>query len=84
MKPLDTEDLERIKGTQDNYNLLIYELGQFLYDKLQVESDIKDKERFIRDKFNEYQLHSISLNEEMFKKYGKGKIDIDKGIIEPI
>ena len=80
-KELDKKDLEKIKDIQDIYNQLIFNIGEFNFEKMQIMKDLDMKESFLKESEEEFQKNNDELHQYLLEKYGKGKIDLTKGTI---
>lgn len=81
VKQIEDKDLERIKAIQNEYNQLIFNLGEFYFEKLQVLKDFDEKESFLKELERDFDEKNMNLTQELSQKYGNGKIDLDNGTI---
>lgn len=81
VKQIEVKDLERIKSIQNEYNQLIFNLGEFYFEKLQVLKDFDEKESFLKELERDFDEKNMNLTQELSQKYGNGKIDLDSGTI---
>jgi hypothetical protein len=79
-KNLTLEELEQLKQIKFEYEGYIFQIGQIV---LELENLTDDKNQ-VKQLINKLRQKETSLAEELFKKYGKGEIDLEKGIITPI
>lgn len=81
-KQIEKKDLDRIKDIQNEYNQLIFDLGEFYFEKLQVMKDLETKESFLKELEKDFNEKNMYLTQELSQKYGNGKIDLESGTIE--
>jgi hypothetical protein len=79
-KNLTLEELEQLKQIKFEYEGYIFQIGQIV---LELENLTDDKNQ-VKQLINKLRQKETSLAEGLFKKYGKGEIDLEKGIITPI
>ena len=79
-KNLTLEELEQLKQIKFEYEGYIFQIGQIVLE-LENLTDVKNQ---VKQLINKLRQKETSLAEELFKKYGKGEIDLEKGIITPI
>jgi hypothetical protein len=79
-KNLTPEELEQLKQLKFEYEGYIFQIGQIVLE-LENLTDDKNKIKQLIDKLRQKE---INLAEELFKKYGKGEINLEKGTITPI
>ena len=79
-KNLTPEELDQLKQIKFEYAGYIFQIGQIALE-LENLTDDKDKIKQLIDKLRQKETN---LAEELFKKYGKGEIDLEKGTITPI
>jgi hypothetical protein len=79
-KNLTPEELDQLKQIKFEYEGYIFQIGQIALE-LENLTDDKDKIKQLIDKLRQKETN---LAEELFKKYGKGEIDLEKGTITPI
>lgn len=80
-KKLDDIDFEKIEKMQKVYNQLIFDIGEFNFEKMQIMKDLDAKESFLKESEEEFQKMNDELHQHLLDKYGKGKIDLTNGII---
>ena len=81
-KTLEEKELQRIKNIQDEYNQLIFNLGEYYFEKLQILEEFEAKESYFKEVKRDFDEKNINLTQELSQKYGNGKIDLTMGIIE--
>lgn len=79
-KNLTPEELDQLKQIKFEYEGYIFQIGQIVLE-LENLTDDKGKIKQLIDKLRQKETN---LAEELFKKYGKGEIDLEKGTITPI
>lgn len=79
-KNLTPEELEQLKQIKFEYEGYIFQIGQIALE-LENLTDDKNKIKQLIDKLRQKETN---LAEDLFKKYGKGEIDLEKGTITPI
>jgi hypothetical protein len=79
-KNLTPEELEQLKQLKFEYEGYIFQIGQIVLE-LENLTDDKNKIKQLIDKLRQKE---INLAEDLFKKYGKGEINLEKGTITPI
>jgi hypothetical protein len=79
-KNLTPEELDQLKQIKFEYEGYIFQIGQIALE-LENLTDDKGKIKQLIDKLRQKETN---LAEELFKKYGKGEIDLEKGTITPI
>jgi len=79
-KNLTPEELDQLKQIKFEYEGYIFQIGQIALE-LENLTDDKNKIKQLIDKLRQKETN---LAEELFKKYGKGEIDLEKGTITPI
>ncbi len=80
-KELDKEELNDIAHLRNVYQQLVFDMGEFYYEKLQILKDMDVKESFLKEAELSFQKDNDDLHQKLFDKYGKGKIDLTKGTI---
>jgi hypothetical protein len=83
-KNLESSEVKRIKDIQNEYNQLIFNLGEYYFEKLQLLEEFDSKESYFKEVKRDFDEKNINLTQELSQKYGNGKIDLDKGTIETI
>jgi hypothetical protein len=73
-KNLTLEELEQLKQIKFEYEGYIFQIGQIV---LELENLTDDKNQ-VKQLINKLRQKETSLAEELFKKYGKGEIDLEK------
>lgn len=79
-KNLTPEELDQLKQIKFEYEGYIFQIGQIALE-LENLTDDKNKIKQLIDKLRQKETN---LAEDLFKKYGKGEIDLEKGTITPI
>jgi hypothetical protein len=79
-KNLTPEELDQLKQIKFEYEGYIFQIGQIALE-LENLTDDKNKIKQLIDKLRQKETN---LAEELFKKYGKGEINMEKGTITPI
>jgi hypothetical protein len=79
-KNLTPEELDQLKQIKFEYEGYIFQIGQIALE-LENLTDDKNKIKQLIDKLRQKETN---LAEELFKKYGKGEINMEKGTIIPI
>ena len=79
-KNLTPEELEQLKQIKFEFEGYIFQIGQIALE-LENLTDDKNKIKQLIDKLRQKETN---LAEELFNKYGKGEIDLEKGTITPI
>ena len=79
-KNLTPEELEQLKQIKFEFEGYIFQIGQIA---LELENLTDDKNK-IKELIDKLRQKETNLAEELFKKYGKGEIDLEKGTITPI
>ena len=79
-KNLTPEELEQLKQIKFEFEGYIFQIGQI---SLELENLTDDKNK-IKELIDKLRQKETNLAEELFKKYGKGEIDLEKGTITPI
>jgi len=83
-KNLESSEVKRIKDIQNEYNQLIFDLGEYYFEKLQLLEEFDSKESYFKEVKRDFDEKNINLTHELSEKYGNGKIDLDNGTIETI
>jgi len=83
-KNLESSEVKRIKDIQNEYNQLIFNLGEYYFEKLQLLEEFDSKESYFKEVKRDFDEKNINLTQELSQKYGNGKIDLDKGTIETV
>lgn len=79
-KNLTPEELDQLKQIKFEFEGYIFQIGQIALE-LENLTDDKNKIKQLIDKLRQKETN---LAEDLFKKYGKGEIDLEKGTITPI
>ena len=79
-KNLTPEELDQLKQIKFEYEGYIFQIGQIV---LELENLTDDKHK-IKQLIDKLRQKETNLAEELFNKYGKGEIDLEKGTITPI
>tara|TARA_B100001094_G_C17379727_1_gene416274 strand:- start:191 stop:463 length:273 start_codon:yes stop_codon:yes gene_type:complete len=79
-KNLTPEELEQLKQIKFEFEGYIFQIGQIA---LELENLTDDKNK-IKELIDKLRQKETNLAEGLFKKYGKGEIDLEKGTITPI
>jgi hypothetical protein len=83
-KNLEHSEVKRIKDIQNEYNQLIFNLGEYYFEKLQLLEEFDSKEAYFKEVKRDFDEKNINLTQELSQKYGNGKIDLDNGTIETV
>lgn len=78
-RKLNTEQVQRVKNIQQNYQALSQELGNIELQKIAIEARRKAAENFLQ----ELQQEEKSIAEELEKQFGKGSVDLELGEFIP-
>lgn len=81
-KTLEEKELKRIKDIQDEYNQLIFNLGEYYFEKMEILQELESKENYFKEVKRDFDEKNINLTQELSQKYGVGKIDLVMGTIE--
>ena len=79
-KKLETQDLESLVELRKKNNDLIFQRGQLglAEDNLQAQRDL------LREEMQKLSQEEQTLSTQLFEKYGKGEVDIEKGTVTPV
>lgn len=72
---LEEQELKQLHDFQNNSEILISQLGQISFQKLQLEK----QEEFLKQKFNELNEEEVLISKNLKEKYGNVNIDIKTG-----
>jgi len=72
---LTQEELQQLHDFQNNSEILISQLGQISFQKLQLEK----QEEFLKQKFNELTTKELEISQSLKEKYGNVNIDLKTG-----
>ena len=72
---LEEQELKQLHDFQNNSEILISQLGQISFQKLQLEK----QEEFLKQKFNQLNEEEVLISKNLKEKYGNVNIDIKTG-----
>ena len=72
---LEEQELKQLQDFQQNSEILISQLGQISFQKLQLEK----QEEILKQKFNQLSESELQISTELKEKYGDISIDIKTG-----
>jgi len=72
---LEEQELKQLQDFQQNSEILISQLGQISFQKLQLEK----QEEILKQKFNQLSESELKISTELKEKYGDISIDIKTG-----
>lgn len=78
-KSLEPQELESLKELRSKVNTLTFKRGQLGLSEDNLELQKKE----LQKELEELSQEEIKLSQELFQKYGKGSVDLDKGTITP-
>lgn len=74
---LEEQELQQLQEFQQKSEILISQLGQISFQKLQIEK----QEEFLKQQFNSLTDQEIKISQELKAKYGDINIDLKTGDI---
>ena len=79
-KKLESQDLELLLDLRSKNNNLIFQRGQLglAEDNLQSQKDI------LKEEIQKLSQEEQTISSQLFKKYGKGEVNIEDGTITPV
>lgn len=84
MIELENQEIEKLREINRRYNTVIFETGQLSIEIENTERSLlelkKDKENLYND-YEKIKEEEEIIAEKLTKKYGQGRIDLEKGII---
>lgn len=72
---LKEQELKQLHDFQNESEILISQLGQISFQKLQLEK----QEEFLKQKFNQLNEEEVLISKNLKEKYGNVNIDIKTG-----
>ena len=72
---LEEQELKQLQNFQQESEILVSQLGQISFQKLQLEK----QEEFLKQKFNELTNKELEISQVLKEKYGNVNIDIKTG-----
>jgi hypothetical protein len=72
---LEEQELKQLHDFQQESEILISQLGQINFQKLQLEK----QEEFLKQKFNELTNKELEISQVLKEKYGNVNIDLKTG-----
>lgn len=72
---LEEQELKQLHDFQQESEILISQLGQINFQKLQLEK----QEEFLKQKFNELTNKELEISQALKEKYGNVNIDLKTG-----
>lgn len=72
---LEEQELKQLHDFQNESEILISQLGQISFQKLQLEK----QEEFLKQKFNQLNEEEVLISKNLKEKYGNVNIDIKTG-----
>ena len=79
-KTLDPQELETLKELRVKVNNLTFQRGQIGL----AEDNLELQKITIQEELQKLAQEEQKLSAELFEKYGKGNVDLDKGTITPV
>lgn len=79
-KTLEPQELEVLKGLRTKVNNLTFQRGQLGL----VEDNLELQKIVLQEELQKISQEENELSKELFKKYGKGQVDLDQGTITPV
>lgn len=79
-KKVDKEDIEKLKGLQQNYSDIMVEFGRLKVEKLLTQqkwTELENLEKDLDKKYFELQTREAEIANFLTEKYGQGEINID-------
>lgn len=80
------EELKTALSLQSDFQKTVYQFGNLYLEKVQIDNAIKlitSKEKELQDKLKDLQDKENELIQGIYKKYGDGKLDLEKGLFIP-
>jgi len=80
---LKDEEIQPIRDLRTEYNSIIYRLGQLklqIHDIQRAKNKLEEEEREFLKKYESAAEREKNILDELYKKYGNGEIDSDRGI----
>jgi hypothetical protein len=72
---LEEQELKQLQNFQQESEILISQLGQISFQKLQLEK----QEEFLKQKFNQLNEEEVLISKNLKEKYGNVNIDLKTG-----
>lgn len=72
---LEEQELKQLHDFQNESEILISQLGQISFQKLQLEK----QENFLKQKFDQLTENELKISQELKEKYGNVNIDLKTG-----
>jgi hypothetical protein len=69
----------KIAGLRDNFNEIVFSLGQLAIQKATIEQD----EKYLQEQYQKFGLEEKELLTKIQTEYGEGNLDIDTGEFTP-
>ena len=79
-KSLEAQELSALKELRKNINTLTFQRGQIGL----AEDNLELQKITLQEEMQKLAQEETKLSTELFEKYGKGNVDLDKGTITPI
>ena len=79
-KTLEAQELNALKELRKNINTLTFQRGQIGLS----EDNLELQKITLQEEMQKLAQEETKLSTELFEKYGKGNVDLDKGTITPI
>jgi len=80
------EELKTAVSLQSEFQNTVYEFGSLYLEKMQIDNAIKlitTKETELQEKLKTLREKEDNLIQNVYKKYGDGKLDLEKGLFIP-
>ena len=79
-KKLEAQELEALLDLRKKNNNLIFQRGQvgLAEDNLQSQKDL------LKEEILKLSQEEQTISNQLFEKYGKGEVDIEKGTVTPV
>jgi len=84
---LEEKELKEIKSLREENSRLTVDFGRIRLEMILLQAKLKEMERMDDDmeaKYKGNRTKEKKLVEKLNKKYGRGTVDIDKGMFTPI
>lgn len=83
---LTDEELKSALDVHNGSQSIVFQFGGLYMEKMQIENAIKivsDKETELQKQLKDLQDRENTLVQDMFKKYGDGSLDLERGLFIP-
>lgn len=81
---LQEEEIKKFKDLRNSYNDMIIQIGQFelqIHDLTKALKSVEEQKEKLKEKYEQSKSLERQYINDLYKKYGEGELNLDKGEI---